>query len=188
MLISQFTATRLAITASLFLFSQCHADPQAIRPRQSIGDVLRTTATGYIDSFNNPGPDLRGVIAYRTDGCLHHFEPDTLGIPPINNAKYLEFSGVIRQYISGFTLTQTQPMIIYGGSPVVTLTLGGSGTLVTDNEWDGTEYRNAYTIDLTMTLDGKMIEKIVERPNVQLTEQFLEKAGLTIDCLLNNTC
>lgn len=63
----------------------------------------RQTAEAVVDAFNRM--DIDAIISYRSDDCMRHILPSTLGHPPTNNEKYRASLERLIKIFRNFSLT-----------------------------------------------------------------------------------
>ena len=63
----------------------------------------RQTAEAVVDAFNRM--DIDAIMAFRSDDCMRHILPSTLGHPPTNNKQYRASLERLIKIFSNFSLT-----------------------------------------------------------------------------------
>jgi len=144
---------------------------------RSLRQTLLDTVNGYISGFNNPGPDLSGVVALRTPDCNQRILPANLGAPPFTNEGYVAYSRRLRTIITNFEVRispsgeNEAPIVVDEQARIVVLSLASTGDTPLG------PYANEYCITLAMTSDGKMIREVTEFIDSRATAEFLERVG-----------
>lgn len=138
----------------------------------NLRDTLLKTANGYIDGFNNPGPNLSGVVALRTPSCTQRVLPKSLGAPPFTNEAYIACRR-IREIITNFHLriAENETPVVDEQARVVVLPLTSTGDTPLG------PYANEYYILLRMTENGELIRGITEFIDSRVSTEFLQRVG-----------
>ena len=123
----------------------------------------RQTAEAVVEAFNRM--DIDTIISYRSDDCMRHILPSTLGHPPTNNEKYRASLERLIKVFSNFSLTINDVVEDRGSRRICMYLRARADTLAG-------EYINEYMWTLSFDESGTKITQVKEFVDTLMNRDF----------------
>ncbi|KIL88354.1 hypothetical protein FAVG1_08433 [Fusarium avenaceum] len=134
----------------------------------SLQTSLEETAAGWISDLESASLD--NVVSRWTDDIHYSLHPDTEGVFPMTREQFRTYNRAADFFklLKDFKININE---MYTDVAKITVTMLCSST----GKVDGHPYGTDYVFVLTMTKDGKKIEKLSEWPDFHKVQQVLNK-------------